>query len=220
MASLDRVPGVLTHADGSTTTKLRDSSKHYFGGSASSSFFVAFLPISLWEQVLAFTNAHALDSGDSYPKPKPIELDEPMKFLGILWYMAIYDKVEMRNYWVENDEATIFPDAGSTNLFLFIKRYQSFRDKVNTDAKRDPVAKIRPLIHMLKKRCNQHVIPGRNAAVDETSIACRFKYARHIIVYNPRKTTGKYHFKLYMCCCSTTWMVIGFKLHCSSELED
>ncbi|OWY94201.1 Transposase [Phytophthora megakarya] len=37
---------------------------------------------------------------------------------------------------------------------------------------------------------------GRNVALDECSVACRSKYGRHVIVFNPTKPTGKYHFRL------------------------
>lgn len=223
-ASLDQVPGLFTHPDGSITTKLHQDSKKHFGGRASASFF-AFLPLSLWKQVVVFSNAHA--SATEVSPGKPVELDELMKFLGILWYMALIDKGEMRNYWLDDDEASIFPESGSTNLtkimswrrFLYIRRHLSFRAKVTLEeVKRDPAAKIRPLIAMLKKRYSRHVVPGRNVAVDEASIACRSKYARHLIVYNPRKPTGKYHFKLYVCCCSTTWIVLSFTAQASLKI--
>lgn len=29
---------------------------------------------------------------------------------------------------------------------------------------------------------------------------------------------GKYHFKIYTCCCSQSWLAISFKLHCQSDL--
>jgi hypothetical protein len=28
---------------------------------------------------------------------------------------------------------------------------------------------------------------------------------------------GKYHFKIYVCCCSTSWLAVSFKLHCRSD---
>ncbi|GMF16399.1 unnamed protein product [Phytophthora fragariaefolia] len=67
-ASLGRVPGLYTHADGSTTTKLREESKSCFGRSATSSFF-AFLPLSLWKQVVVFSNEYAITHGNSSPNP-------------------------------------------------------------------------------------------------------------------------------------------------------
>lgn len=225
-ASLDEVPGLYANTDGSTTTHLRNDSKRHFGHSATASFF-AFLPLSLWQQVVVFSNDYA--AANCNPKMKKIDLDELMKFLGILWYMALVDKGEMRNYWLDNEEDKIFPGASSTSMssimswrrFLYIRSNLRFRGPVTSaELSRDPAAKIRPLISILKKRCCYHVIPGRNVAVDEASIACRSKYARHLIVYNPRKPSGKYHFKLYVCCCSTSWIVINFKLHCSSDLND
>jgi hypothetical protein len=151
-----------------------------------------------------------------------------MIFLGILWYMTMVDKGEMRNYWTDSEEAAIFPGARSTSLgsimtwkrFLYIRQNLCFRSNVTTaDIQRDPAARIRPLISIVKSRCSRHAVVSRNVAVDEASVACRSRYARHIIVFNPRKHTGKYHFKFYMCCCSTTWYVVNFKLHCS-ELSD
>jgi len=86
--------------------------------------------------------------------------------------------------------------------------------------KKDPAARIRPLINILKVRAPANVVLGRNVAVDETSIACRSKFGRHLIVYNATKPTGKYHFKIYMCCCSTSWFAVSFKLHCTSGIGE
>ncbi|GMF31484.1 unnamed protein product [Phytophthora fragariaefolia] len=35
-----------------------------------------------------------------------------------------------------------------------------------------------------------------------------------------KKPIEKYHFKLYVCCCSTSWYAVCFKLHCFSKLGD
>jgi hypothetical protein len=132
----------------------------------------------------------------------------------------------MRNYWFNNEEADIFPGGDTFNLstvmswrrFIYIRSNLAFRGEVSAkDMQRDPTAKNGPLISMLKKRCSQHVITGRNVAVDEASSSCRSKYARHLIVFNPRKPTEKYHFKLDVCSCPTTWIVLGFKLHSVSD---
>ncbi|KAG4224722.1 hypothetical protein PC116_g26830 [Phytophthora cactorum] len=35
------------------------------------------------------------------------------------------------------------------------------------------------------------------------------------------KPTGKYHFRFYMVCCSTTWIALNYKLHCNrSDILD
>jgi hypothetical protein len=41
-----------------------------------------------------------------------------------------------------------------------------------------------------------------------------------LIVFNSTKPTGKYHFKIYMLCCSTTWLAINYRLHCESDMQE
>ncbi|GMF44929.1 unnamed protein product [Phytophthora fragariaefolia] len=178
-APLDQASGLVTHPDGSSTTRLRQESPGLFGHLATSSFF-AYIPLSFWGQVVVFTNDYADASGS--PSSTPVRLEELMKFLGILWYMILFDKGEMRNYWVDDEEATIFFSvARTTSLalimtwrrYLYIRKNLSFRSKVSTaDINRDPAVRIRPLISILKSRCMRHVEVGRNVAVDEASIAC------------------------------------------------
>lgn len=47
----------------------------------------------------------------------------------------------------------------------------------------------------------------------DTSISSRSKYGRTFIFYNDTKPTGKYHFRFYLLCCSTTHMLLSFKMH-------
>jgi hypothetical protein len=122
--------------------------------------------------------------------------------------------------------------------FKHIRSSLSFNAAVTTEmVQKDPACRIRPLINMLKLRSKMFVEVGRNVAVDEASVACRSKFARHMILYNPKKPTGeiplsidksklivyfcvgKYHFKIYTACCSSSWLAFSFKLHCRSDLE-
>ncbi|OWY95242.1 Transposase [Phytophthora megakarya] len=164
--------------------------------------FFVFIPISFWKQILVFTNEYAAASGT--PSPTDVVLEELMKFLGILWYMTLFDRGEMRNYWTDNEEASIFPGACSTSMdsimswtrFIYIRKHLSFRSGVTVEnVQRDPAARIRPLISACAMSILGHVNLGRNIAIDEASIACLSQFARRIIVFNPRKPTGKYHFK-------------------------
>ncbi|OWY92599.1 Transposase [Phytophthora megakarya] len=61
---------------------------------------------------------------------------------------------------------------------------------------RDQAARIRPLLNLLKTTGSKYVEKGRNVALDEASVDCRSKYGKPLIVYNPMKPTGKYHFRL------------------------
>jgi hypothetical protein len=40
-----------------------------------------------------------------------------------------------------------------------------------------------------------------------------------MILYNPKKPTGKFHFKIYACACATSWLLLNFKIHCSATIE-
>jgi hypothetical protein len=186
-AVLNAPEDLYTHEDGTTTTRLKPQFKHIFEHSASSSFF-AFLPLSFWRKVVEESNAYA--AGEKRPA---ITLDEMMKFLGILFYMAVVDKGEYSNYWGEQVENKIFEFTSvsldnimSLRRFKFIRKNLCFNNGVSsTQIKSDPLARIRPLVNILKLRGMKYADIGRNVAVDETSIASRSRYARHLIVYNP-----------------------------------
>lgn len=163
------------------------------------SCFFLYLPVSFWEMVLHATNVSA-----EKLKVQKFTLDELMKFLGILFYMAVVDKGEYKNYWGPQVEDAILGNEGSTadlssimtlRRFTSLRQHLSFRLPVSDeDLKKDAAAKIRPLISMLKIRCPEFVDVGRNIAVDEASVACRSKFARHLILYNPQKPTGVYYY--------------------------
>ena len=221
-ASLEPPGDLFVRDDGSSDTKILEKFNHMFECSAVSSF-LAYLPISFWRKVVENTNAY-----NESRRQLKVTLDEMMKFLGVLFYMSLIDKGEYKNYWGQQVEDAIFGTESrgletvmSLKRFEYIRQNLCFRHGVNLDdLKKDPAARIRPLINMLKLRSSKFVDIGRNCAVDETSIACRSRYARHLIVYNATKPTGKYHFKIYMCCCASTWLAVNFRLHCSSTITE
>lgn len=211
---------LFTMDDGETKTRLRAEHKERFKRSASSCF-LAYMPVSFWKKVVTESNAYAADE-----KAAAITLHEMMKFLGILFYMTVVIQGEYSAYWGDQPGAKILP--GSVGLegvmslkrFQFIRKVLCFRNDVTIeDLKSDPAARIRPLMNMLKHTSPRYVEVGRDVAVDESSIACRSKYGRHLIVFNSSKPTGKFHFKIYTCCCSTSWLMVGFRLHCSSTMK-
>lgn len=219
---LEAPTDLFSHADGSTDTKIRPECRQQFEQSASSSF-LAYLPISFWKQVVDNTNAYAESQ-----KGTQISLEEMMKFLGILFYMSMVDRGEYKNYWGEQVEDSLFGGSSlgldtfmSLRRFAYIRKNLCFRYNVSAeDLRQDPLARIRPLLNILKVRSKRFVNLGRNVAVDEASVACRSRFGRHLIVFNSSKPTGKYHFKIYTCCCSTSWIAVNFRVHCSSSIRD
>jgi len=223
-ASMEAPIDLYTHTDGSTDTYVKPEYQHLFEHSACSAFF-AYIPLHYWKQVLVQTNDHAAE----LKIKKDFSLDELMTFLGILFYMGLVDKGEMANYWGEQVESAIFQCA-STGLDDIMKfnRFKRLRQAfclrnpgsiTPEELKQDAAVRIRPLLNLLKINGHKYLEVGRNIAVDEASVACRSKFGRNLIMYNPMKPGGKYHFRFYMACCATSWIALNFRLHCSSELE-
>lgn len=227
-AKLDRPSDLYEHPDGGATTKLKPDAVELFRHSAISSF-LAYIPLAFWNNTVHQSNVYASEkrkeAKDSSKAPEPITLPEMMKFLGCLFYMATLNKGEYTNCWGTQIEDLVFGLNSSICLdnvlplrrFKYIRENFCFRANVSREQlKEDPVARIRPLLNILKQRCRRFVIPGRELSVDEATVACRSKFARHMILYNPRKPTGKFHFKIYALCCATNWILLNFKIHCSA----
>jgi hypothetical protein len=146
-------PDLFTHDDGTYETKLIKSKRNHFDTASSS--FLAYLPLSFWKIVVNESNEYAGAASD-----KPITLDELLRLLGILFYMTIVDKGEYSNYWGGQVEDQIFGvSSASVGLdsvmklkrFQYIRKNLSFCSKVaERELMRDPVARIRPLLNMLK----------------------------------------------------------------------
>ncbi|GMF44182.1 unnamed protein product [Phytophthora fragariaefolia] len=193
---------LYAHTDDSTTTRLVPEYSSLFAHSASSSFF-AYLPVYFWKQVVQESNRYA--AAKEIRIITPFSMEELMTFLGIMFYMTLTDKGEYSNYWGSQTEDAVFGGA-STSLdtvlclrrFKLIRRCLSFRSEPGMSVERDPAARIRPLLNLLKCTGGRYVEVGRDLALGEASIACRSRHGRHLIVYNPQKPGGKYHFRMYV----------------------
>ncbi|GMF48044.1 unnamed protein product [Phytophthora fragariaefolia] len=158
---------------------------------------------------------------------KPFSLDEAMTFLGILLFLALVDKGEYSNYWGTQVESAILSGTSSgLDDVMALRRFKELRKafcfqcvEANPGA-RDQAARIRPLLNLLKTTRPKYVEIGRNVALDEASVSCRSKYGKSLVVYNPLKPTGRYHFRIYMLCCASSWLSLNFRLHCGSDISD
>ena len=226
-AELRAPPDLYEHESGGTQTRVKNRFKEIFRSSATASFF-AYLPMSFWKKVLQHTNAKLRVRGKSYMSKTPFTMDELMRFFGILFYMELFPKGEYSNFWGTQEENEVLETGINLSLdklmpmrrFKALRSCLSFADVTPVELVRDPAAAIRPLLTMLKKTGANYVDVGRNIAIDEASVACRSKRGRHLIVYNPKKPTGKYHFRIYMASCSTSWIALNFRLHCASDIKE
>ncbi|GMF36692.1 unnamed protein product [Phytophthora fragariaefolia] len=131
------------------------------------------------------------------------------------------------NYWGEQVEDTIWGgDTVGLNNEMTLRHFNelryafSFRNLEANGENTDQAARIRPLLNLLKTTGSKYVEVGRDVALDEVSVACRSKFGKPLIVYNPIKPTGKYHFRIYMLYCATSWISLNFRLRCVSSITD
>ena len=221
--SMEAPKDLFEREDGSTDTNVKERFKPVFQSSAAASFF-AYLPVSFWKQVVEDTNAYQCDLGlafGGYGVQSPFTLKDLMTFFGILFYMRLFPRGEYRTYWGKQQENEVLQAGANINLDhkMPLKRFKALRASLCfthgvtlAELGLDPVAKIRNLVNMLKKTGPRYIHIGRNIAIDESTISCRTRYARRLICFNPRKPGGKFHFKIYMACCATTWIALNYKL--------
>lgn len=208
-----------------------------FEHSAVSSFF-AYLPLVFWNKVRHETNLYLQNKNRNVAgcrNVKDFTLDEIMTYLGILFFMKIVVKGEYRNYWGNQFESELHnylndnDDTVKLGLesVMTLKRFEqiqaswSYRAEVSTeDLSTDPLARVRPLIRVFNQNCARYIVPGRNLAIDESSIACRSKFGRGLIMFNPTKPGGKYHFRLYVMTTGHMFIILNTIVHSRCTLEE
>ncbi len=79
---------------------------------------------------------------------------------------------------------------------------------------------MRPLLEIVKKTLARYAIPGSTISFDEATMACFSRYGRGLLSFNPKKTTGKFHFKIYMLCCALTNLVYKIRIYTKDGSED
>ena len=109
--------------------------------------------------------------------------------------------------------------------FMTLTRFRQIRavlhisDNYDHRSQTDSLWKFRCLLNCLKLTINKYISVGGNLSLDETSISSRSKYGRNFIFYNSTKPTGKYHYKFYMLCCSSTYVLLSFKMHTKENID-
>jgi len=84
----------------------------------------------------------------------------------------------------------------------------------------DSLHKVRPLLEIVKRTISRYATPGSEFSFDGATMACFSRYGRGLISFNPKKTTGKFHFKIYMLCCALTNIVHKIRIHTKDGSEE
>jgi hypothetical protein len=193
-----------------------------------SSFF-SFLPVAMWEKIIYECNTYAHEKMRKSHKRhiagyfwrQDISLQEMMQFMGLLIQMTLQPIPgrEFRYYWLE---PTMFPwvKCMAVHRFKQIRSALHFNRSIvgsNGEKSLDPLEKVRPIYATIQEMMGRYVDLGSEFSLDEASAACRSSFGRHLIVFNPMKNCGKFHFRFYLLCCSKTNVCIKLRIHVRTD---
>lgn len=192
------------------------------------SSFLAFVPLKLFKSMVFYSNMYAdsvmeksgtqLISGSKWHGD--ILIGEMMSFFGILIKMVLRP-TPGQSYvlaWTQ-------PEWHPYTKLMSKRRFQQIRSvfHVNDNSKmatsHDSLFKVRPVLNCLKLTFPAYLELGDEVALDEASISSRSKYGGFSIFYNPAKPGGKFHFRFYLLCCSTSYACTRIRMH-TRDLSD
>jgi len=191
------------------------------------SSFLAFLPTRMWEKICYESNTHAHQKMQQSQRRticgnywrKDIDVQEMMQFVGLLIQMTLQPLPgrDYRYYWSENKTFS-WVDCMSITRFKQIRSCLHFNRELSPGEKSsDPLQKIRPVYATIQDRIGRFTQLGSEFSLDEASAACRSAYGRHLIVFNPMKNCGKFHFRFYLLCCSSTYVCVKLRIHVKTD---
>jgi hypothetical protein len=203
-----------------TGATLKDGAQKYFRTPIDS--LMAMLPIMFWDKMLLEINRYAdqilapktrkLIAGYAW---KPVRFQELMTYFGLLFHSMHHPQTGQR---VRDAWST--PFHCQWTKFMAMSRYLQitsvlhFNDNSDIDgAAKDSLHKIRPLLNIIKRTLGRYANFGAELSFDEATMACRSSFGRHLICFNPKKPTGKFHFLIYMLCCGEKNLVFKFRIH-------
>jgi hypothetical protein len=196
--------------------------------------FLAFLPIPIWETMVKESNRFCeqqrkLNSNhwiSGHPWSHDLTLQELMTFMSILIEMTLHP-TPGRAYTYMWQHPTLYPftTAMSVTRFRQIRCIIHLCDNESDSNKTkdaDRLSKIRPLLQILKETLPIYLNIGDDLALDEASVPSKSKFGRFLILYNPMKPGGKYHYRFYFVCDSDNYNLLRFTMHTknNSDLAD
>ena len=142
-----------------------------------------------------------------------VDVDEIRKFLGLLLVSGYHSVPSENDYWSTSEdlENPIFPKTMSRDRFRSIKRYCHVADNCNlADSK---VAKVLPLLKMLKKRCQANGTFYEYLSIDESMIPYHGHHSAKQFLKNKPVRFG---YKMWMLC-SADGYPYNFEIYCGKQ---
>jgi len=74
--------------------------------------------------------------------------------------------------------------------------------------------------NILKHTLGKYAEHGSELSLDKATMANKSSYGRFLICFNPTKPTRKFHFKVYMVCCTESNLKLQIKIHMKGNSDD
>jgi hypothetical protein len=186
------------------------------------SSFLAFVPLKLLKSMVYFSNMYA-DSVMAKTGSKrisgarwhgDISIAEMMAFFGILIKMVLRPTPgqSYASAWKQ-------PEWHPYTRSMTLRRFQQIRavfhanDNTKMAGSNDSLFKVRPVLNCLKLTFPSYLDVGDELALDEASVSSRSKFGGFSIFFNPTKPGGKFHFRFYLLCCSSSYACVRIRMH-------
>ncbi|XP_042228896.1 piggyBac transposable element-derived protein 3-like [Homarus americanus] len=142
-----------------------------------------------------------------------VDENDMMKFLGLLLISGYHSVPSENDYWSSSEdlEIPIFAKTMCRERFKSIKRYFHVADNNNLENLK--VAKILPLLHMLRNNCQKHGIFHEFLSIDESMIPYRGHHSAKQFIRNKPVRFG---YKMWMMC-SADGYPYNFSIYCGKD---
>jgi hypothetical protein len=142
-----------------------------------------------------------------------VDVDEIANFLGLLLISGYHRLPSEDDYWSTSDdmETPIFPKTMSRDRFRTIKRYMHLAD--NNCLVQSKVAKVLPLLQLLRKQCQQFGIFHEFLSIDESMVPYRGLHSARQFIKNKPVRFG---YKVWMLC-SANGFPYNFEIYCGKD---
>lgn len=179
---------------------------------------------SMFDEMVRATNkyyySHNAKAAEGCPRQhrplwKDVNKIDMKKFVGLLYWMGIVKKPDVREHWATDPllDTPIVRKVLTRERYLDIRRNFRMLDEEKA-AYDDPLRKIRNFINKVIENSRKHYTPTKSLSLDESMIA--FKGRHKFKVYMLRKPT-KHGFKAYVLAESSTGFALAWEMHHFSD---
>ena len=182
-----------------------------FAGKDIYDIFEQFFTDEMIEHIVEQTNLYAVR--DKNCKNFNVDGDEIRKFLGLLLISGYHNVPSENDYWSTSEdlEIPIFHKTMSRDTFRTLKRYMHIAD--NSNLAESKVAKVFPLLEMLRERCQVTGTFHEYLSIDESMIPY---HGHHSAKQFIRNKPVRFGYKMWMLC-SADGYPYNFELYCGKD---